>query len=323
VTPGGHAIDKPSREALYAFFMKHAGLRGDFREPELTLRPEKELWATPTGSTIASGSKPLAQITREISAASASKRPAFSPARLRGLLRLAPVKMPAPHRVLRNVNLGGKSWTRFALPTEPGIFTLLKYRKPANTAAFDFPRGDKALLYFCHEEPEKEIGAPDLAPLLESDGAVFLVDVRGLGESLPLTTDVGSGLHAVYGPDFFYASHAHMLGNCAPGERALDALGVLRYLKAFGFKEFHLVGQGLGALTALCTACFEPGVKRIHLVRALSSYASLVERGFYNWPLSGIIPDALLSFDLPDLEKHLGGRVEITHVGAFDTGFTL
>jgi len=321
VTPGGHAIDRPSREALYAFFMKHAGLRGDAKEPDFTPRPERELWATPTGSTLAAGSTPLADLTRALRERTRRGRRAPTGAVLKKLLRLAPVKMPPPHRVLRPANLGGEAWARFALPTEAGIFTLLKYRRPAGVAGFDFPRGRKALLYFCHEDPRAEIAAPDLAPLLKGEEAVFLVDVRGLGESLSATTDVGSGLHAPYGPDFFYASHAHMMGSTTAGQRVHDALGVLRYLGSFGYKEFHLVGQGLGALTALFAAAFVPGVKRLDLVRALESYDHLVDQGFYRWPLSGILPDALLSFDLPDLEKSLGERVKINRIGRFDTEF--
>ncbi|MBI4977493.1 MAG: prolyl oligopeptidase family serine peptidase [Spirochaetes bacterium] len=319
-TPGGHAIDTPSRETLYSFFCRHAGLAAAATEAPFTPLDEKELYATPAGTAVAAGSRRVEDFVREKAAMLRKERKAFTAASFKKLLRIGTLPPLQPYRVLRPCHTNGSQWSRFAVPTEDGIAALVKYRNEKGTTAFQLPHGETAAIYVTHESSEHEITEPDAAAACTAGDAahLFIVDTRGSGESLPITTDVGSNLYSVYAADFMYASHAFMFGDNMFGRRVLDLLCVLRQLRTQGFKKFHTIGTGMGAHTALAAAVFDTSIDKLTLIKPLTSCTDIIGLPEYRWPMSGILPDMLSLCDIPDIITHVKKRCGISVLGAFD-----
>lgn len=317
-TPGDHSIDEVSQEKLFKFFCRHAGVpyKGEIAVKQHALA---ELMVTPSGNVHTEGSRSIGDFAKDALERFASKRAGFSAAQLKKLLALPAPALPKDHRVLRPYRHAERTYSRFAVPTEPSVHALLKYRNPAGTCAYAVPHGTEAHIYIPQEHFESESALPQAEKAFADTAASFFVlDVRGVGESLSGTTDVGSSFFSPYAADFMYSSFAHMSGNTLFGRRVFDVLSVLRYLGTFGYERFTLAGCGTGALYALSAAVFSEAVTRVIAVDMLSSYEALLAARTYRFPLSGIVPDMLTYFDIPDIVSALKERIDVERIGEFD-----
>jgi len=87
-----------------------------------------------------------------------------------------------------------------------------------------------------------------------------------------------------------------------------DLLAVLDLLQAEGWGPVHLMGRGLGSLTAAFAAVLHPHVGQVTLWNALLSYHELTQEPVQRWPLSTMAPGLLRHFDLPDCYRALAGK---------------
>lgn len=309
-TVHGYAIE--NREAMYAFFMKHAGIEGSAAEGPVQPVEACELWATPCGSTARIGSRRVFEFTAERAREQARRRgkpPAERVvAEARRLLAVAPGLPALPYRALRGAGGGPDEGIRgqFAVETEPGVEAIV-------TAYGDFaeamlPPAGAVTLYVGHISADDDVRRiADVQRLSRRPGFVT-VDPRGIGQSQARTCGSRRFFES-YGPDYLYASTGEMLDESYLGRRVFDVMRTIDFLLAYGATEVSLVGRGLGAVTAAFAALLHPARPRVRLINYLPSYTLLTRSPQYAWPLSAILRGCLLRFDLPDVYRVLGKRL--------------
>lgn len=323
IGPTYHGYSQENREAMYEWFNQATGASNESKEPKLIIEKDETLWCTPKGSVANVGSKPMHVFTAERSQELAKQRKPKSGAALKSVvaeaLRLKHIDSVPDYRILRN--RGGKNYPlkysiTYAVETEPGIQAVvyrvsderLYSRPPQNT-------GKLATLYVSHISSDAELREEPLLKKAskEKKSILYTCDVRGIGESLPDTTNANS-FFTPYGSDYFYAAHAVMLDEPYIGQKTFDVLRVLEWLKANGHTEIHLIGRGWGALPATFAALFSPQVKQVTLKNALTSFSDIAETEHYHWPLSTLIPNVLTTFDMPDCYAELKVSKEFTQI---------
>jgi pimeloyl-ACP methyl ester carboxylesterase len=92
------------------------------------------------------------------------------------------------------------------------------------------------------------------------------------------------------------------------GRKTFDVLRTIDWLAANGYDDIHLCGNGWGALAATFAAVLSDNVTQVTLKHALKSYAEVAETEDYQWPLSTLLPDVLMHFDLPDCYQELADK---------------
>ena len=324
IGPGGHGYSQESREAMYQWFNNATRISDAKSEPKLMIEKDETLYCAPGGQVCELNSRPIYSFTKELSRQLAKKRPGnLSEAELkrrivealglRGEIESEANKTVPEYRILRPLRSRGypkRFWTTYTVETEPGILAAV-YRLSDERLQSRPPKGQKrAILYISHQSSDTELRTePFIKELIaaEPNAAFYTCDVRGIGESQPDTCDENSYLDA-YGCDYFYAIHSIMLGKPYPGQRTLDILRVIDWLKSSGHEEVHLVAKGWGAVPATFAAVLSDQVKQVTLKNALTSYSDIAESETYSWPLSALMPDILKSFDLPDCYRILESK---------------
>ncbi len=323
VGPTYHGYSQENREAMYEWFNQATGISDQSKEPELTIEKDETLWCTPKGSVADLGSKPIHQFTAQRSRALAKERKPKSGAALQSAiaetLRLKHVEGTPDYRILRN--RGGKNYPlkysiTYAIETEPGIQAIVNrvsnerlYSRPPQNAV------KKATLYVSHVSSDAELQEETLLKKIskEKDRTLYTCDMRGVGESMPDTTNPNS-FFTPYGSDYFYAAHSVMLDEPYLGQKTFDVLRVLEWLKANGHTDIHLIGRGWGALPATFAALFSPQVKQVTLKNALTSFSDIAETEHYDWPLSTLVPNVLAVFDMPECYAELKANKDLTQI---------
>lgn len=337
--PTGHGYSQENREAMYSWFNRatgktqpEAGRTEGFdgvlitsgrlpyqAEPEITIEKDETLWCTPKGQVAEfETTKTVYDFTKQKSQALAqARRPLIGDALRRAVadvlkLPRLPAEPPEYH-IWRHLSARGypsRAAVAYAIETEPGI-EAVSYRL-TNEAWHSRPAraGERAVLYVAHLSSDAELrNEPLIREVIEAEPNVpfFTCDVRGIGESLPGTTNPTS-FHTPYGNDYFYAIHSLMLDRPYLGQKTFDLLRVLQWLAAVGHGDVHLVCLGWGGLSGTFAALFAENVTQVTLKNALPSYASIAETEHYEGPLSTLLPNVLAHFDLPDCYRALEGK---------------
>lgn len=309
VGPTDHGYSVHNREAMYRFFNRHAGVRARAREDASEI-PEKPgtLWAAPGGSTVRTGSRRVSDFTRARARQLAGERTDL-PAetlqwRIVQRLQLTRRHGPPHYRRLRHRMLSSRppcSQSRFGVETEPGIQALLSIFSPKT--CFHLPALRNATVYVPHlsARGERDSGLAPQAKMF------FAVEVRGIGELTAASCGASEFLNPV-DADYFYAAHGDMLNMSYAGRRVHDLLCVLDLLEDNGCRKVHLIGRGMGAVTAAYAACLHTVVRQVTLHNALLSYHELTQVAVPRWPLSALVPGALQDFDLPDCYRRLRSK---------------
>lgn len=323
VGPTYHGYSQENREAMYEWFNQATGISDQSKEPELTIEKDETLWCTPKGSVADLGSTAIHQFTAQRSRELAKDRKTKSCAALQSAiaetLRLKHVEGTPDYRILRN--RGGKNYPlkysiTYAIETEPGIQAIVNrvsnerlYSRPPQNA------GKKATLYVSHVSSDAELQEETLLKKAskEKDRTLYTCDIRGVGESMPDTTNPNS-FYTAYGSDYFYAAHSVMLDEPYLGQKTFDVLRVLEWLKANGHTDIHLIGRGWGALPATFAGLFSPQVKQVTLKNALTSFSEIAETEHYDWPLSTLVPNVLAVFDMPECYAELKANKGLTQI---------
>ena len=308
-----HGFHKHAREAMYRFFIKHAGLDVDCQEPEMEEIPERQLNAA-GGEVVPFGSKKIFGFTQARAGELLTKRSRLDETSLKEAVRNhLNVDMPdaPPHyRFLRRSGgqdpKTGKGY-QFAVETEPGIQVILTMFGDLENQCRR-PEGEVSL-FVGHLSSEEDCATlPWLQRRLIEGRRILAVDLRGTGQSFP-TSCGSSDLLEPYGADYLYASFGSMMGESYLGRRVFDLLRTIDCLEDGG-ASVHLLGRGVGSVPAALAALLHASQPICELVHYLPSYQLLIDNPLHNWPFSCFIENCLELFDLPDVYSALGDRLK-------------
>ncbi|OGV50263.1 MAG: hypothetical protein A2X49_15065 [Lentisphaerae bacterium GWF2_52_8] len=313
IGPRGHGYFQENREAMYAWFMKHAGLKGSSREEGLALLKEEKLYATSSGLLKEKGARRVFEFSAQSALELKNKRKKLSVEELRRLARKL-LHMPkqgkgAPHyRPLRGEGVNGKLH-EFAIETEPGIQVIATACGPQNFNMHP-PKGKILLFVGNSSSHEDACNVPEIKTLANGSVPFLTLDPRGMGQSQPKTC--GSiEFFEPYGSDFFYASTAEMLGESYLGGRVHDLLRTMDFLYAEGATEIELLGRGMGSIVVAFGALLHKSKPRARIINFLPSYQLIAESPIHKWPLSASLRGVLRHFDLPDIYRALGKSLKM------------
>ena len=317
IGPTEHGYSQENREAMYGWFNRATGGSESSAEPELTIEEDATLWCTPKGQVSPLGSKTVQSFTRQTAREWASVRGDVDAGRIvEALRKMLPDRKPPsepPYRILRprrSRNYPRPYAGTYVVETEPGVQAIV-YRLYQQRHLSRPPQDtDRALLYVSHWSSDAELREERrLSHVIESvgDAAVYTVDVRGIGESQPNTTNADSFL-SPYGSDYFYSAHGLMFDDPYPLQRTYDLLAVLNWLQSLGHERVYLMANGWGTIPGTFAALMHDVVNKVTLLRPLTSYTELASAEEYAWPLSSMVPDVLNQFDLPDCYRALEAK---------------
>ncbi len=327
IGPDEHGFSKPNREAMYRFFNSLTAVSDAASEPNLVIEEDKTLQCTPKGQVVLEpGSRTVFSFTKEranrLKAARASSP--LSLDKLRDAVHATlhmPERNPAKapdYRILRAY--GSKRgypkphWIHYAVESEPGIQAICTVLLDASHVA-PLPAapegGGKALLWIGEQSSDAELredpALSDRIGSLAPGSLVVACDVRGVGESLPVTA--GNQPFSYYGADYFYAAFANMLDEPYLGGKTHDVLRVVDLLVSRGWTEIHLAAKGRATLPAGLAALLDDRITRVTLSDRLESWHSVATEEHYQWPLSHMLFGVLETWDLPDVWNALESRM--------------
>lgn len=314
--PRGHGFSRENREAMYRFFMKTAGLRGDPTEPRIELLPAERLYAA--GGTargrrvfdfIVDEADRLARLRGRVSGPLLERRVR----RVLGIASRGAAQRPGAgprYRCLvglRHRETDLRQQSAFAVESEPGIQVIVTTYGPAQDLMHP-PRGE-VRVYVGHGGGDRDLReVPAVRALTRGSIPLAVVEPRGFGPSRSLACGSRRFLEP-YGADYLLAATGEMLGESLLGRRVHDLLCALDFLVAEGAGRVQIVGRGLGSVLAAFAGLLHPSRPAVRLLDWLPSFDLLCRDPLANWPLSSLPRGALRSFDLPDVYRALGGRL--------------
>jgi len=309
IGPRDHGYFLENREAMYAFFNKHAGIKADPKEGKTIPETPEQLACTPKGQVYKMPGKRVFDFTKEQAAKiNLTRKRVPGPALMKMIRKVLAIDdhHKTPHyRVLRARGNDAKRYachSSFAVETEPGVQAILHLF--GDSHYYHFPKFKKILLYIPHLSSQEDVAAGE-AP--HDNNSLFALDARGFGQTTALTC-AGENFFIPHGNDYLYASYASMFGESYLGRRVHDLIMTLDLLQAEGCREVHLMGRGLGALTAAIAACLHPLAMQVTLKNALLSYYELTQTPVQSWPFSAMPCGILNHFDLPDCYRMLAKK---------------
>ena len=311
---GDHSLSQFLREAGARFFCKYAGLKVPKGEGEIPVSNLSEITAAPQGQVkFLQGQKFMHDLlVEEAHRQTARQKPLTREQAAKELAKCLKIgKVSAPYfRVGRPCGeLGGALWqSRFALETEPGrVMAVLKLFTYHDW--YHIPKlSPDVTLYIPHLDSAAELGErrPD------SKCALYGLDVRGVGEMLPLNGDQPADQRNFFNEyqfDYHYAGLARMLDQPYLAGKVKDILAAVALLEPVAAR-IHLEANGQGCIPALLAAVLAgPRLASVTLRECPHSWLAMVEDPFpYRCPMSYMLPGILDKMDLPLLRKLVGAR---------------
>jgi hypothetical protein len=307
-----HGWSKPRREATYRWFVRWLQEREDEgAEPDFKVDSPEALRCTESGQVATTFAD--AATVQSLNAALAEQLYARHPRtdgenlqalvrkRLRLTTRRAAPESSNPSAIQRE----GYRIERIGLEPEPGILvpalafvpTAGAPRKPA--VIYVNPTGKAA--------DAQEGGR--METLAREGNIVLAIDVRGWGESAPpaLKTDGYSGPYQT-------AMRALLVGKTMAGMQTADLLAAFDYLGSrsdVNPERIAVFGKGKGGVLAMFAAVLEPRIEKVTNENAPASYMAMARMKVF--PVDEladvVVPGVLRDFDLPDIRKALGERL--------------
>lgn len=314
--PGNHGYSVENREEMYRFFMRHAGVSGEYHEDDIDLLEPQRLYATPEGQTFEFGSKNVFSFTAKRARELSRQRRRLSADALRKSARHY-LHLPARNTVPSYSSLHmGYPWLKLPVKVR-GIFSLEPedgIKVPVVTMGREHPSmhppTGPVSVYVGNTGSLQDVVSLKWVADLAENGTLAVVDVRGMGLTMAMTCG-SANFFDLYGSDFHYACLGELLGESYLGRRVGDLLSALYWLKANGAKPEQLVGRGLGAVITAFAALLYEDRPDVSLVNYLPSYRMLAEETPSHWPLSSMLRGCLAKFDLPDVYRALGKRLTL------------
>jgi dienelactone hydrolase len=312
IGPQGHGYSRHNQEAMVRFFARHASVRRVVRLEETEALDDGDLNATPEGGVVQSGGIPIHALISDAARRAASRRRACSgPELRRRLTRLLglPSRRALPHyRVLRPDCANGTTIARYAVETEGPIRAILRRQIEAAERANTLDVEPELCLYLPHFSARTDMAADPLALDLAKGHPLYALDVRGIGESMPV--DEHDFLHP-YGMDYLHHGYGILLSQRYIGRRVHDLLATLDLLVENGVRRLHLAGRGQGSLLALFGGLLHPRVGFVTLKNAPLCCHGWTQTPVVAWPASNFVRGLLKVLDLPDCVRALGKKVRI------------
>ena len=298
----GHGYTAPRRAQAFRFFSRWLeGEQSNEREPEMRILSEQELFVTRSGQ-VAGEIAEAASVHSLNLARVASFRRAGELAEIRRVTAFAPAATGEPRTISYGATLSREKLT---IEAEPGIALPALLYKPAGKAPFPatilaYGSGKAS----AHAEAQR---------LVAQGHMVLAIDLRGLGETRPVTANYGSDWTRWFG-DYESAQTAMLTGKPLVTMRAEDLTRTVDWLAArndVDTARISVTGRELAAIPALLAAAFDARIAKVRLERMLVSWQSLVDGRVHRHQWENAVPGALRVFDLPQLGSALGARAEV------------
>ncbi|HEX2032574.1 MAG TPA: acetylxylan esterase [Chloroflexota bacterium] len=305
--PHGYSIQL--RRATYAWLNRWLGdeAAGD-DEPQTPVELDADLQCTPHGQVALLGSEDVFTLNRKRLAAPVPPRTMSVADAVREKTRYEspaarPPARPAQSYLFRHE--GVRRAERVTLWPEPDLAV------PGMVYTWRAHAGAKRAVLWVDAAGQETLGARPafreaLSALLPQGWLLMTIDVRGTGETAPLSTGRESEGHTarVMGAEAFLTYESFVVGRPLLGMRLRDVACAVDYLRAREDVEraagVTLVGWGAGGLIALHLAGLEPEVCAVATVDTLASYRSLVEHEHYAHHVGAMVPGIVRGPDSPD-----------------------
>lgn len=261
-------------------------------ESAIKLPAEKDLLCTPEGQVLrVAGAVSLFDIL-------AARDQGFQPRNpdANAIRRVAGIR---PLAALPHVRVERKGTSNWHGRTAENV--ILRYETGLWMPAFDFSaaagnRSTEATLYFPDDGKKGGVEQGGLATLLASGGRVLTVDLPGLGETGPAAP---TGFSALVGGDTKQGQLAFLLDRNLVALRAEAVLICARYLGTGG--GIRVVCGQQAALGVLHAAVLEPALFASLAVPTPVSWSETVRRPETRMTFADMVPNALTTYDVPDL----------------------
>ena len=317
IGPGVHGYSLENREAMYAWFMKHAGLRGPIKEGEIITETPRKLFVTAHGDIAEKKSLTVYTITsREYALLKKSKKKLSSKSLKNIATRLLGIpilKNPPHYKPLRYSSRDEFAkthfykQTEFAVESESGIDVL--------TATYGLghglmhPPAGNIDLFIGHGSSQEDIEKnSEIRKFVSEKRSLAAVDPRGFGQSMAKTCG-SKNFFEPYGADYLYAATGEMLNENYFGRRVFDILRVMDFFYSGGAGEIRLIGRGIGSTLAVFAAILHRLKPEVTIINYLPSFEVIINTPVFEWPLSSFPRGILKYFDLPDIYHALGQRL--------------
>ena len=318
VGPTTHGYSEHNQRAMVSFFCRQCSIDNPVFLDDMPALDPEVLQATPEGNVVLAGSVPVFELLARRGAELARKRPEPSADVLRRALRRrlalprweADVAGVPDYRVPRAVRLGGKTFARYAVETEREIRAILKKRLVVPSRSHTLDVEEEVHLYLPHCSVDEDLVDHEWPGELQPEGALYALDPRGFGESMPEPHGSG-GFFQPYGMDYMMHGHGLLFGESYCGRRVFDLLRTMELLRHEGAERIHLYGRGQGALLALFATVLHDGVASVTLRNAPLAYGDWVECPLVAWPAANMLRGVLRDFDLPDLYRLISDRLTL------------
>jgi dienelactone hydrolase len=313
----GHNYNTTQREGVVRWLSRWLlGKDRAITEPKITLLTQQECHCTPDGKVMAiPGARSVYDLNEDYENFLAQKRAESwetgdLQTRLNDVRCLAGVRTLDAMPKLQAKSLGTvdrKTYRIEKLLLQPETDVSL----PALLFLPEKVDPNRVVLYL-HNQGKTADAAPGGAiekRVLAGD-TVLAVDLRGIGQTQP------SGKHNGYFAEYQDAAMAYLLGRCYVGMQAEDVLACTRYLsdrlnngQPAGVQ---LVAIGNVGISALHAAALEPSLfRKITLNNCLVSWANVLHSRLHQGVTTHWVNGALLAYDLPDLIRSLGKKIEV------------
>ena len=303
-----HATTLKNREAMYAFFRKHLNNPGDSKDQVVALLTKDELKVTESGQvSVSLGGETVYSLNRKEAESIIAKRGSsvlsnedvLSAARkLSGYLEPGKGEQPVFSGRFRKT---GYAIEKYYLKGEGNYIIPYLLFVPSQ-------QNGRAVIYLnpAGKDAEAKEGG-ELEWLVKHGFIVLAPDLIGVGETGP---GIFQGDAYIDGEshNLWYASI--VIGRSIAGIRAADVVKLVSLLiQDFPVKDIYGVAKKEFSPVLIHAAAFDKNISRVALIEPYSSYRSLVLSHFYKPSfISGVVPAALKSYDLPELSGTLAPR---------------
>jgi cephalosporin-C deacetylase-like acetyl esterase len=304
IGPGGHGWPKPSREAIYRWFIRWLkNGEGDASEPSYKLNGPETLLVTQTGQVSDSlGGETVFTINRKRAAdlmprSAPDRQSLTTAARELAVIEARPGATAPKVTIHRTIPALGYRVELLSLEVAPGLHT------PGMIAIPDSP-GAKATVILADPRPKSETVAAggDFDTLARSGHVVLAIATRGIGE-MP-----ASGRTSVLG-NYGAAMRSAVVGKTLVGMRVDDIIHAVNYLAARPEANKDNVvafGQGVLGVPMLHAALLDKRIREVVVQDMVGSYRLAVERPLHRGLYDVAIPGVLRRYDLDHVLGALG-----------------
>lgn len=307
-----HASTVKNREAMYAFFQKYLDNPGDGTDEVTDSLPAVDLQVTSTGQiatamkseTVFSLNGKYAEQLEQTLQRSRQSTIRYREQVIRAAIRLSGYQ--APKQEFNPVFTGrlqkeGYRVEKYFVRGEGDYVIPYLLMKPVQ------PSG-KFLLYL-HPMGKAAASAEggEMEWFVKNGFNVIAPDMVGIGEMGPGAFQGDSYIKGV-SYNVWFASM--LVGRSIVGLRSADVIRLAHLIqKEYNAKEIFALARKEMTPVLLHAAAFDSTLKHIALIEPVTSYRSIVMNRYYRPELiHGLVPGALMAYDLPDLAASLAPR---------------